>query len=102
MRHPNLTLKNDFDALSLAKIMKTFCKSKSYHITFKHEINDEVYFMYMNRIRNARITHVTIRKDRKGTDIWYVIDKNPCGEVHTKTFRESELYSTKAELLDSL
>ncbi len=82
--------------------MKTRCKFPSYQITFKHEINDEVYFMYMNEVRKAHVTHVTIRKDKRGVEIWYVINKNPCGSMHTKTFRENELFSSKANLLESL
>ena len=83
--------------------MKSRCsKLPTYQIAFNHEVKDEVYFMYMNGVRKAYITHVIIRKDKRGVEIWYVIDKNTCGDVHVKTFRESELFRTKTDLLESL
>jgi len=82
--------------------MKTRYKFPSHQITFKHEINEEVYFMYMNKVRSARIIHISIKKDKRGVEIWYVIDKNPCGSSHTKNFNENELFGSKADLLESL
>lgn len=83
--------------------MKPFFKNQpKYQVSYKHDIGDEVYFMYMNGVRKAKVTNVIIKKSKKAIDIWCVIDKNPCGVVHTKTFREEELYRTKTELLDSL
>lgn len=82
--------------------MKSPTKTKPYQISYKHEINDIVYFLYMNTVHKSRINNVIIKKDRKATDIWYIITKNPCGKMHPKTFREDELFSTKEELLSSL
>ncbi|QEE50152.1 hypothetical protein FUA48_11355 [Flavobacterium alkalisoli] len=73
-----------------------------HHISYRHNVGEEVFFMYMNGVRKAIVTNVVIKKSRKATDIWCVVDKNPCGPLHSKTFREEELYSTKAELLESL
>jgi hypothetical protein len=73
-------------------------------------VNDEVYFMFQNKIQSAEVVcKTTVEKENTSqfggvpeVRISIQINKNPCGSQYTKMFDVSELFTTKEELLQSL
>jgi hypothetical protein len=73
-------------------------------------INDEVYFMFKDRIQSAEvICKTTVEKENTSqfggvpeVRITIEINKNPCGTQYTKMFDIKEVFTTKEDLIQSL
>lgn len=71
-------------------------------IKTKLNINDDTFFLFLNKVHSAKIREIETFSTENTTRIIYTIYENPAGSQHTTRFHEYEIFGTKQELLDSL
>lgn len=68
-------------------------------IETKYNINSTVYFLHNNKVWEGTVKKITINAENNSLTIVYKVQYN---DLKYKSLKESQAYSTKQELLNSL